>query len=396
MDEFPKLLLLSDEGPQMSTAGGILLFRLLQNYPAEQLRVIERKVEPGRTRLNCRYDSLTTPWRRFEQSRFHRWKRSLRAFGLVPPVPLRKIDTLLGGFQPQVVLSVMQHACYYDAAFRFARKRRIPLVIIVHDVNEQFEPVFPFALGSARRRDGMYYRYASRRLCISPEMEELCADLFGARGDVLYPNRSEELSPRRFEEALTLRTTGKLTIGFVGNLNYGYGDELLRLLPAFRAATAQLVVFSNPPGGQCAALLDARDCFDLRGFAPAMEAWRTIQAECDAVILPYPHTHGRMEMLYSYHFPSKLPEYLAIGLPVIITGPEYATGVRWGLRHPSAVLTCAKPDLGLHIELLNRLRSDASLRASLAEAGWCAGLEDFDPNVIKNKLLKRLQEVSNR
>jgi glycosyltransferase involved in cell wall biosynthesis len=394
MEEFPKLLLLSDEGPQMSTAGGILLCRLLKDYPPGRLRVIERKVEPGRTRLNCRYDSLTTPWRRFEQSRFHRWKRSLRAFGLVPPVSLRKIDMLLGDFEPRVVLSVMQHACYYDAAFRFSRTRQLPLMVIVHDVNEQFEPVFPFALGSARRRDGMYYRYASRRLCISPEMEELCAELYGTRGDVLYPNRSEELTSRRFEESLTLRTAGKLTIGFVGNLNYGYGDELLRLLPAFRTAQARVIAFSNPPGGTCAALLQANDCFDFRGFSPGLEAWRTIQAECDAVILPYQNCSGRLENLYRHHFPSKLPEYLALGMPVIVTGPDYATGVKWGLSHSKAVLTCTSADPMTLVRELLRLRDDAAARLGLARTGFEAGLIDFDPLKIRDQFLQYVREAA--
>jgi len=393
-DRLPRVLLLSDEGPQTSTAGGLLLYRLLQNYPPAHMRVIERQVEPGLTRLPCRYESLMTPWRRFEQSRFNKWKRSARAFGLVPRVSLREIDELLDGFVPEVVLSVMQHACYYDTAHEYAVARRLPLVVIVHDVNEEFEPVLSWAISAARRRDADYYRYASRRLCISPEMESLCADLYGVRGDVMYPNRSEELQPRSFNESETLKVPGRFTVGFVGNLNYGYGDELLRLLPAFRAAAASIVAFSSPPGEQLAALLQAEDCFDYRGFVPAMQAWRTIQAECDAVLLPYPNSPGHLERLYRHHFPSKLPEYFALGMPVIVTGPEYATGVRWVQRNPSAAALSLVADALNFTNVLRSLREHPHERVMLARNGYEIGLREFEPLAIRSQFLEHLRSAT--
>ena len=84
--DVPRLLLLSDEGPKTSRAGALLLFRMLKDYPSARLRVIERQIESAETRHPAGAQALTTPWRRFETSRFHRWKRSLRAIGLVPDV----------------------------------------------------------------------------------------------------------------------------------------------------------------------------------------------------------------------------------------------------------------------------------------------------------------------
>ena len=391
-EEYPKVLLLSDEGPQMSTAGGILLYRLLRGYPSGRLSVIERNPDPKQTQLPCRYARLTVPWRRFEGSRLNRWKRSLRAFHLTPEVEARRIDALLDGFEAEVCLSVMQHAAYYDCAYRFARHHDLPLVIIVHDVNEQFEPVFDWARAAARRRDGQVYRYATRRLCVSPEMEQLCAELYGVRGEVLYPNRSEELEPRDIGETRTLKEPGRLTVGFVGNLNYGYGDELVRLLPAFRKAAARVVIFSGLPGGGAAALLAATDCIDYRGFVPAMDAWRSVQRECDAVILPYPNPAGPLERLYRHHFPSKLPEYLALGLPVIVTGPSYATGVKWALRNADAAQSWTETDPNEFAQVLTVLREDASRRTELAEHGFAAGERDFEPRRIRAEFLRHICE----
>ena len=389
-----RLLVFSDEGPHTSSAGGLQLHRLLQDYPPSSLFVVSRS-EPGDSqRLACEYRSLRTPWRRFEQSRFHRWKRSLRAFGLVPPVTVAQVDKLLGEFAPELVLCVMQHACYYDSAWRYARVRRLPLVVIVHDVNEQFEAVLPFAAKAMRRRDGAFYRFASKRLCVSPEMEGLCRERYGVPGDVLYPIRGGDLLPRPVVEAGALKRPPGLTVGFVGNLNYGYGDELLRLLPAFRASGSRLVVFGNPPGASCIDLLVARDVVDYRGFVPtAEEAWTAVKSECDAVILPYPNPGGKLEPLYRFHFPSKLPEYLALGMPVIVTGPTYATGVAWALRNSGSSMVNTVVDSAGLVRQLVELRESPEMRLLLAEGGLRAGAAAFDLGRTKTAFHRHLREA---
>jgi glycosyltransferase involved in cell wall biosynthesis len=312
-------------------------------------------------------------------------------------VPVAEVDARLDGFEPEVVLCVMQRSSYYEIAWNYARVRGLPLVVIVHDVNGEWESVFAFARPAQRSRDGAFYRYAARRLCISPEMEQLCAQLYGARGEVQYPNRSVALLPRPPKESLELKRPGCLTVGFVGNLNYGYGNELIRLLPAFRAAQARLVVFSQPPGGSAAALLEAKDCVDYRGFLPTPEeAWAATKRDCDAVILPYPNPAGTMEQLVRHHFPSKLPEYLALGMPVVVSGPKYATGVRWALQNPEAVAACIAPEPEALRQVLERLHLDASWRSTLATSGVLAGNSDFDPTKIKKNFLERLRVLAGR
>lgn len=390
--ELPRVLILSYEEPETSTAGGILLYRLFSGYPAERVFVIGRELDPEINRLPFRHEVLQTPWLRFERSRFHRLKRSLRALNIAPVASPESVDRLLNGFRPEVVVCVMQFSRYYDCAHRFAQERRLPLVAIIHDVNEEFERVLPCAVAANRRRDGEFYRFAGRRLCVSPEMEQLCADLYGVRGTVQYPNRSEDLIPRAAEQSLQLKRIGELTLGFVGNLNYGYGAELVQMLPIFRQTHTRLIVYSRPPGPEAIALRIATDCCELRGFVPAMEAWTAVQRDCDAVLLAYPNPAGVMERLYRHHFPSKLPEYLALGMPVVITGPEYATGVKWGLAHPDAAVTVTS--LAAFKPLLARLQVDAAFRLALAREASAAGMAHFDPARIREAFLRHLREAA--
>lgn len=391
----PRILMISDEGPQTGTAGGLLLHRLLADQPADCLQVLARYVPTlGEPLPGVAYRKLTPPWMRFEKSRFNRLKRSLRAFGCVPPVSLAQLDAEVGDFRPEVVLCVMQHAAFYDAAAHYARARRLPLVVIVHDVNDDFEPVLPWARAAALKRDATFYRHAVRRLCVSPEMEAHCRQRYGVAGEVLYPNRSPELKPIPPEQALQLRTPGRLTIGFAGNLGYGYGRELCRLLPAVRNSGSRLVVYAHRPGADCAALGEAADCVELRGFKPAREVWAEIQRDCDAVWLPYPVPAGEFERLYRCHFPSKLPEYLALGLPVIVSGPAYATGVKWGLAQNKAVITCIDPEPAGVSGLLRDLAGNAELRLQLAKAGFAAGERDFAPARIVAQFKRTLAEAA--
>ena len=391
---YPKVLILSDEGPQTGTAGGLLLHRLFRHHPPERLRVLARHVPTiGDALPGVAYRQLLIPWHRFESSRLHRLKRSLRAWGLVPAVSLADITARLEGFTPDVVVCVMQHAQYYDAARHFAQACGLPLVVLVHDVNDEFEPVYSWACAAARRRDGIFYRGATRRLCISPEMVKLCADNFGATGSVLYPNRSEDLAPRPLEPTRTLRHPGRLTLGFAGNINYGYGAALCQALPAIRRAGLRLVVYGRPPGPEFAALLAAGDCLEFRGYVPSAQAWAGIQQDCDVVWLPYPNPAGEMERLYRYHFPSKLPEYLALGMPVLVTGPAFATGVRWAREHPDAVACAFGADEAELVALFQRLATDADWRSRLAAAGGIAGQQDFNPVTIRETFYRTLVEA---
>jgi glycosyltransferase involved in cell wall biosynthesis len=389
----PRVLILSDEAPQTGTAGGLLLHRLFADYPADRLRVLTHHIPPvGDPLPGVAYRPMPLCWTRLERSRFHRWKRSLRALGLVPQPPAAVLDQLMDGFQAQVVLCVMQHAAYYDAAHRYAALKSLPLVTVVHDVNEEFEPVFSWAARAARRRDGAFYRFARRRLCVCPEMERLCAAWYGAPGSVLYPNRDPGLNTRPLDLSGKLRRPPALTLGFAGNLNYGYGEGILQMLPALRGEGARLIIYSRPPAGAAEPLLDADDVCEFRGFVPSGEAWAGLKNDCDALWLPYPDLGGRMERLYRHHFPSKLPEYLALGMPVIVTGPAYATGVRWARRNLGSEL-CAG-NMADFTDLLHRLAAQPVRRRQLATLCVQAGQRDFDPLAIAADFYRHLTEAA--
>jgi glycosyltransferase involved in cell wall biosynthesis len=272
----------------------------------------------------------------------------------------------------------------------------LPLVTIIHDDNEGFDRVYSFARGAQRKKDGEFYRFAVRRFCVSPEMEDEFVRRYGERGEVLYPNRSEDLEPRDPEMNASLRTPGRLTLGFVGNPNYGYGEQLVKMLPAIRQAGARLIVWGHAPGGAAAPLATARDVVDLRGFVPSNEAWDAVKRECDAVVFPYLDPPGAMERMYSIHFPSKLPEYLALGMPIVMVGPECATGVRWAIRNPQVLAFLEGKEAPLWAGCLRKLADSPDERSRLAAASLAHSGSYFDPISIRARFVAALVSAAKK
>lgn len=384
----PRLLVFSEVIPESRNAGSIQLLRLLADYPADRLLVLGPKPHPDSQLLPSRYETLQNAvLGRLYRSRLWRLKRSLDMFGIFSEVSVREAERLIASFQPDVVLSVMQESQFYCAAWRYCLRKSIPLVIIVHDLVEEAEPVYWWALGRQRRRNAAVYRDSTARLCVSPAMVERLRNDYGEVGSVLYPIRSEELMPRPLSANARLRTEGRLTVGYAGSLVYGYREGIRAILPALKAANAVLRVYSaNSPDFLW-------DNVEYAGFAASpLQMWARVKEECDAVLLPYTWQPG-FRKLYETHFPSKLPEYLGLCMPAIIRGPAYAAGVVWGRKHPDAVLTIDDPSDDAMRNALVSLCNDAGLRTKLAAESVRVGNDEFNPAMIRSQFIQQLRQA---
>jgi hypothetical protein len=76
-------------------------------------------------------------------------------------------------------------------------------------------------------------------------------------------------------------------------------------------------------------------------------------------------------------FPSKLADYTAIGLPILICGPEYSSAVRWAEEFPGVaeVVTIRRQDA--LIASIRRLMADPARRGALARRAMEVGEKCF-------------------
>lgn len=387
MSPLPRVLLLSSESPHTGAAGAIVLQRLFAGWPADRLLVVTSNPPPATAgRLACRYEHLPLLMDRLNRTRFWTWRTGLRALGGTGFLPMQRVDTALAGFQPDVVVTLMQDSWYYDCAARYARRRRLPLVIFVHDLPDGFEPVAPWLKERQRELDALVYRQASRRLCISEPMRDHFKAVFGADGDVLLPPRADQPVTQSPAACADLKHPDRLTLGYAGGLHYGYGEQLLQMLPVLRATSTVIKLHCAPPGGKLAGLAAATDVLHFLGRAPTPEAaWHGLLTECDAVLQPYLNPPGEHARQYRTHFPSKLGECLSLGLPLLITGPADASGMAWCLQHRDCALTVSDPAPEALAAALHRLRHDGALRVALSARARSVA-DSFAPGALRERL----------
>lgn len=152
------------------------------------------------------------------------------------------------------------------------------------------------------------------------------------------------------QEENTGNGVGALTLGYAGSVAYGYGEALVSLIPVLREVGARILISTPRPPYKLKGLLEATDVVEwMPHRMNILEMWRTMQERADVMILPYSNPAGDNEMLYRTHFPSKLTEYLGLGMPVVVSGPEFATGVRYGkgggeLAEGREMLKCEKAE----------------------------------------------------
>jgi glycosyltransferase involved in cell wall biosynthesis len=378
--------MLSGAVPETRLAGSMLLYRLLPDYPPDRLLAIGPRPHPQSDLLACEYRHLKPAASgRLDLTRLAQLKRSFEALGLVGRIPMTRIEAAVGAFTPDVVLCVMERRDYVDAAHRYCQAHSVPLVLVVHDRVESFDLVYrPFQRAQIRR-NAATYRYASARLCVSPEMVAVLAEVYGAPGTVLYPIRSDRLRPRPPAASAELVSPPTLTIGYCGGLGYGYGQRIRETAAALARGGAHVRIYSRD------AFADTTGASYVGAF-PADELWARVQRECDAVWLPYAYDDHHRQ-LDATHFPSKLTEYMALGMPVLISGPRHATGVKWGLAHAPAALTLANEGLPELEQAVRTLREDAGLRTTLARASREVDV-DFEPAAIRQRFLDVLRSVA--
>lgn len=385
---YPKILIISSQIPQTIHAGSLQLYRVLENYPKENMRSIG-PIEAKAEQLSKSYDPTLLPIR-LTTTRFAQLANTLNTLRILPDLPVRKIERLLGDFKPDLVITLIEILPYAFAALRYAKSKGLPLMTITMDKPGDFTYIYPSFKNAQYQRMQEIYQYATVNLGVSKEMAEYITNTFKAQSDVLYFCPPEGLTPRHPQKANALRNGSTLTIGYAGSLNLGYGQQLQAMLHTFEEAGVKINIYSIQQPTFSSPVIT------YRGRFSQYEVWERIKEECDAVILPYYFHYGtRDTSVYSTHFPTKLSEYLTLGMPIIVVGPEWATGVKWAKAHADAVLTSIEEKDDKLMSIFNKLTTDASLRLKYS-LNPLKAKEEFSPPVIKKQFLDYIQKAEKK
>lgn len=347
------------------------MYRLLEDYPPTCLRIIELD-EPGcpKPRLDRRLKNVSYFSLRPSVSRgwFFLRTRLPRIWPIVMELQVRrhvaKIRHLLNDFKPEAVLTIHEQFGWLTAS-RYADRNSIPLHILLHDEWLRNLQLGLYLKDYLECRFGVVYRRASSRLCISPYMEEAYRIRYGAPGTSLFPSRALHAVAHTIPKLPSSVPTNSLKIAYGGNVFHkGYWNALLDLALALERIDGQLHLF-GPTQKEAETNGLARPNVIAHGFATDMT--NSMRNIADGLFLPMSF-ESRDEANMRISFPSKLTEYTAAGLPVIIYGPPYCSAVRWAREHPDSMIVVSEPGADqLHKAILDlcnvKKRMDLASRA---------------------------------
>jgi hypothetical protein len=92
-------------------------------------------------------------------------------------------------------------------------------------------------------------------------------------------------------------------------------------------------------------------------------------------------------------FPSKLADYTAMGLPLVIDGPEYCSAVRWARENPGVAEVATDRTTDALADSVARLQ-DPAHRLRLAKAAIHRGAQYFAPERALCTLYNKLRNAS--
>jgi hypothetical protein len=232
-----------------------------------------------------------------------------------------------------------------------------------------------------------YYPQAASRLCVSPYMAEEFSRRYGAPGDVLYPSRaSDALVFGEPPEAL-IRTCEPFTVAFFGTIYVEYARALQRLAIALQEIGGRLFVFGPRPYPAVDEFLTAPN-IAYEGTLSSTALIRRCREEAHALFIPMSYReHDRHNMEVS--FPSKLADYTAIGVPLIIDGPDYCSAVRWGRENPGVSEIVTDESVNSLRAVVKKLQS-SEVRLRLAREAIRRGNEYFAHDRAHQTLMRHL------
>lgn len=389
----PKLLYFGNVPVEEYMHGSTLLYRLLSTYPKEKLIIIEGTWAsiPDRRLRGVNYGQCKPVLSRLSRTRFHDYISPFTT--RCAPLQRTYLTKLLRSFRPEAVITVVWGYTWATAA-AYAERARLPLHLIIHDDSPNAEGWGAAEQRVIHARLSHWYPKAASRLCVSPYMADEYRRRYNAIGDVLYPSRATD-APVFMEPAdMLAQRCQPFTVAFAGTIYPLYADGLRRIAAALRATCAgRLLVYGPRPSKSVRSLLQEPN-IELRDRVSSAELIRQCRHEAHAMFVPMSYLEQHRPDMETA-FPSKLADYTAMGLPLVIDGPEYCTAMRWARDNPGIAEVTTEGTIDGLAACIRRLQ-DPAHRICLAREAISRGNEYFAPDRAISLLYSKLIQHSSK
>lgn len=359
----PRLLYVGDVPVESTIAGAALLYRLFDGYPADRLTICQSDLavvrSPERRLPGVVYHQFAMGSTRLLYSRVSGY------YGLVMLARAEfgagALAAQLGG-APAAVVTVA-HAFSWLRAAKLARLYRVPLHLIVHDDCLSTMGLAAPLRGLANARFGQVYRSAASRFCVSPTMGDEYAQRYGVTSRVLYPSRARNAVAYELPPSRDPGPDAPFTVAFAGSLMVSHLAAVQVLAQTLESIGGRLEIHGASLTPEVQGRL-ASSVVSFHPFLPWHELSARLRERADLLFLPMSFEAADTQNM-TLCFPTKLADYTALGVPILVAGPTYCAAVRWardnrGVAEVAVDITQELP------RAVTRLAGDATRRRNLA------------------------------
>src|SRR5581483_8999650 len=391
--QLPKLAYIGDVPVESSYLGSLLLYRLLQDYPMANLRIVEGKLlrlsAPERRLTGVQYQTFSLGHERLLRTRFHKFYSAI--LSLTAARRAKQIESLLRNFSPKAVLTVTHGYSWMTAAV-FAARHQLPLHLICHDDWPRIADLPDAVKNWLDSVFGRVYRQAASRFCVSPAMRDTYRARYGVAGEVLYPSRSPDCTSYDAPPQRLTSKSSRFTIAFAGTINSeSYANALVVLAHALDEINGRLLIFGPISREEAKRHGLVRENIELHGLRPSADLLEQFRKLVDALFVPMSFDERERANMES-SFPSKLADYTAVGLPILIRGPEYCSAVSWARENPDVADVVTSKNREPLAKAVRRLSEDSSYRMTLAVRALEVGQRYFAAEALQRILYRSLRE----
>ncbi|MBU6148930.1 MAG: glycosyltransferase [Verrucomicrobia bacterium] len=363
--------------PAPTSAGSILLYRMLADYPKNKLFIISPNAkEKNVIRARYRINFPAYPFSRLFKTRFNNlwysiivlWQELERRIFNGTPLYLSEI---IKQFQPEAILTVALAGGWLQAE-GISKKLKIPLHLIVHD-DHHFDNFWCAPLRKwGKRRFAQTYRGSATRFCISKPMERAFKKRYGVSGTVLMPSRGKDTLFFNKPNPKTLANTKNLLIVYAGYLSRENFERLAAVGALLAPKNCRLLAFTTfkPPH-----YLE-KSSVEWRRPLPSNELIRWLHKNANVLLLLTDFEKTNRETIQTL-FPSKMVDYTASAVPILAVAPKDASISKYIRSNPGAAYILNKRSPKIIAQTILGFKKAPWKRRELAQHAIIAGERDF-------------------
>jgi glycosyltransferase involved in cell wall biosynthesis len=221
---------------------------------------------------------------------------------------------------------------------------------------------------------------ASRVFAVSDGMQKHLKMTYGVESEVFLPPRRKSAQRIPFQEKSTDRP---FCFAYCGQLWKGYWETLRHLAATGQQHGWELDIYTNEAGSRVVGAEFSN--VHVHPFLPEEELVVQLAQQADALVVALPFDEEARAMMETM-FSSKLAEYTATELLVVIIGPGYAQMIQWA-RGAGCFLAIEELNDELIAREINRFVENVGERRAMGRASADLGAAIFSAKRAVAQLL---------